>query len=210
MNNQPTSPPDSTRELSPSISGGSSEQLDGRSSANTTPPPQGDALTTAEGAKYPVSPMSSDEDDLRSRPWRSQVSDNSDATSVPNSSVFGGDDFHQEHSPPPASYSVSGEADYLTKAVAMLSCSHGSNGGSLAGQLPLDIPPLPPVPAHFLGQAPLGESPFLNSFSRAPESFTRGDRRRDSEDVLMEDDEDVRSRSRSDEDEFGVFGHMEV
>lgn len=212
MNNQPTSPPDSSRELSPSISGGSSEQLDGRSSANTTPPPQGDALHTTEGKKYPFSQMSSDDDDLRSRPWRSLVSDNSDATSMPSSSVFGGDDFQQEHSPPPASYSMSGEADYLTKAVAMLSCSYGSNGGSLTGQLPLEIPPVPPVPARFLGQASLGESPFLNSFpSQAPESFTRGDRRRGSEDVRMEDgdDEDVRSRSRSDEEEFGVFGRME-
>lgn len=212
MNNQPTSPPDSTRELSPPISGGSSEQLDERSSTNTTPPPHAHTLPTTEESKYPMSPMSSDDDDMRSRPWRSLVSDNFDATSVPGGSVFGGDDFHQEHSPPPASFSMSGEADFLTKAVAMLSCSYGSNGGSLTGQLPLDIPPVPPVPAHFLGQTSLGESPFLSSFSnQAPESFTRGDRRRGSEDVRMEDgdDEDTRSRSRSDEEEYGVFGRME-
>lgn len=212
MNNKPTSPPNSSRELSPSVSGGSSEQLDGRSSANTTPPPQADALPTTEGSKYLFSPMSSDDDDLRSRPWRSLVSEHSDATSVPGGSVFGGDDFHQEHSPPPASFSLSGEADYLTKAVAMLSCSYGSNGGSLTSQLPLDIPPVPPVPARFLSQTSLGQSPFLSSFPcQAPESFTRGDRRRDSEDVRMDDgdDEDMRSRSRSDEEEYGVFGRME-
>lgn len=212
MNTQPTSPPDSTRELSPSVSGGSSEQLDGRSSANTTPPPHLDALHSTEGSKYPFSPMSSDDEEMRVGPWRSLGSDNAYAMSVPSGSIFGGDEFQQEHSPPPASFSMSGEADYLARAVAMLSCSYGSNGGSLTSQLPLDIPPVPPVPARFLGQASLGESPFLSSFpSQAPESFTRGDRRRGSEDVRMEDgdDEDMRSRSRSDEEEYGVFGRME-
>jgi hypothetical protein len=60
---------------------------------------------------------------------------------------------------------------------------------------------------------------FINSFpSRQPESFTRGEFRRGSQDVrmdgkadsVMDDDEfDMRSRSRSDEDDDGVFGRME-
>lgn len=95
----------------------------------------------------------------------------------------------------------------------MLSCSYNSNSGSQAGQMAQDIPEIPPIPAHFLGQASLGESPFLGSFpAQAPESFTRGDRRGGSEDVRMEnDDDDMRSRARSDEYDVndGFFGRME-
>jgi hypothetical protein len=63
---------------------------------------------------------------------------------------------------------------------------------------------------------------FISSYpSRAPESFTRGELRRadakmegSPESVMGDDDEDMqdedmRSRARSDEDDDGVFGRME-
>lgn len=160
--------------------------------------------------KYNFSPISDDEDeDVRGGLFRSLHPLPSDAPYA--TSVHG---YQQEPSPPPSS--ISGDTDNLTRAVAMLSCSYGSNAGSLASQLPLDIPAVPAIPAQFLGQVSLGQvslghSPFLNSYpSRAPESHLRGSSRRDS-DVRMEDgdDDDLRSRARSDEEDHGVFAMEE-
>lgn len=207
MNNQPTSPPDSARETSPSISGEFSEQLDGQSSANTTPPPQMDPMQMEHEAKYAFSPMSSDdEEDPRGGLFRSL---HPLPSGVINPTSYPG--YYQEPSPPPGPSSMHGEADHLVKAVAMLSCSHGSNAGSFASHAALDIPPMPPVPAQFLSATSLGQSPFLNSYpSQAPESFTRGERRRGSDFRMdIDEEEDVRSRARSDEDDLGVFGQME-
>ncbi|ROV98364.1 hypothetical protein VMCG_07119 [Cytospora schulzeri] len=218
MNNQPTSPPDSARESSPSVFGGSSEQMDGRSSANTTPPPHLETMHSGESERYHFSPTSPFNGDIirsgLARSLHPAPSESSYATSVPYGSGFGYHRQYLEPSPPPAGSSISGEADHLVKGVAMLSCSYTSNSGSQAGQLPQDIPDIPPIPAHFLSQASLGQSPFLSSFpTQAPESFTRGDRRRGSEDVRMElcDDDDMRSRARSDEYDVndGFFGGME-
>lgn len=218
MNNQMTSPPESARETSPSVSGGSSEQMDGRSSANTTPPPHMETMTSGEGGRYHFSPLSPFNGDMYggglAHSLHAAPSESSYATSVPHGSGFGYYRQYLEPSPPPAGSSMSGEADHLVKGVAMLSCSYNSNNGSQAGQLAQDIPEIPPIPAHFLGQASLGASPFLSSFpTQAPESFTRGDRRQGSEDIRMEngDDDDMRSRARSDEYDVndGFFGRME-
>ncbi|KAL2277671.1 hypothetical protein FJTKL_15263 [Diaporthe vaccinii] len=218
MNDQPPSPPDSARETSPSVSGGSSEQVDGRSSVNTTPPPHMEGFhSSTEAVKYQFSPTSPfGGDNFRSGISRSLYagpSESSYATSVPFGTGFG----HQylEPSPPPSGLSVSGDANNLASRVAMLSCSYNSNSGSQAGQMHDGVPAVPPIPAHFLGQDSLGQSPFLSSFpNQAPESFTRGDRRRGSEDVKMEygdNDDDARSRARSDEYDVndGFFGRME-
>lgn len=218
MNDQPPSPPDSARETSPSVSGVSSEQVDGRSSVNTTPPPHMEGYhSSTEPVKYQFSPTSEfGGDNFRSGISRSLYaapSESSYATSVPFGAGFG----HQylEPSPPPSGLSVSGDANTLASRVAMLSCSYNSNSGSQAGQMHDGVPAVPPIPAHFLGQASLGQSPFLSSFpNQAPESFTRGDRRRGSEDVKMEygdNDDDARSRARSDEYDVndGFFGRME-
>lgn len=123
----------------------------------------------------------------------------------------------------------------LAAAVEGLSCSFNSNAGPRSFHLSADAPPMPPLPNQYLGQSlggPLGS--FINSYpSRAPESFTRGElskpresyTRRDlrqsyrserddvkmDEDSVMDydDEEDMRSRARSDEDDDGVFGRME-
>ena len=83
-------------------------------------------------------------------------------------------------------YSSDEQADVAAAAEGLVSCSLGTpKRGST--YLPDDIPPVPPLPAQFAGQA-----------SR-PVSFNKGY----STDVEMSD-----VRAREDEDE-GVFGHME-
>lgn len=193
--------------------------MDGQSSARTTPPPQMDDMDMDE---MNFSMASDDEDDSRGALSRQFRNDNGNADLSSS--------FRRYLEPSPTPAPTSGEADdHLAKAVAMLSCSYNSSGGSLTGQLPNDLPPVPPVPVHFLGQASLGQSPFLNSFpSQAPESFTRGqaftapqsftrgqpftlgEQGRDVDSRMEEDDDDSRSRSRGDEEECAFFGRMEV
>jgi hypothetical protein len=124
----------------------------------------------------------------------------------------------QDQRPPSSGKNATGQDDRdLAAAVELLSCSFGSNGGSRTLRLPVDAPPVPPLPAQYLDQAGLTGTGFINNFpNRAPESFTRGQLRRDdvkmeesSESVMDDDDDDMRSRTRSDEDDDGVFGRME-
>jgi hypothetical protein len=112
----------------------------------------------------------------------------------------------------------SGQEDKdLAAAVELLSCSFGSNGGSRDTRLPEDAPPVPPLPAQYLDHATFTSTSFLSSYSarQMPESFTRGQYHRHTEDVKMEDsemdddDDDKRSRVRSEDDDDGVFGRME-
>lgn len=220
---------------SPSLSGGFSEQMDGQSSARTTPPPDTNSeLRMDLDDEMMFSAASDDEDGARgelSRQFRHSTAH--------KMTGFGR---YMEPSPTPGPYSGEAEGDAeLSRAVAMLSCSYTSSG--LPGQLPGDLPPVPQVPAHYLlDQASLGRSGFLNSFtSQAPESFTRGQAlapghgslsyirgqalasgsltrgapgfgRSNSRDVdsrMDDDDDDSRSRARSDEEEDGFFGSMD-
>ncbi|CAN8097246.1 unnamed protein product [Discula destructiva] len=218
---QSSTPPESTFEpSSPSLSGGFSEQMDGQSSARTTPPPQMDGYSDMhmDMDEATFSMASDDEDDAGgafSRQFR-------------NDNAFGSLNSRRWLEPSPTPAPASGDIDEpMARAVALLSCSYNSNGGSLTGQFSHDIPPMPPVPVQFLDQVSLGQSPFLNSFpnpSQAPESFTRGESftsggtftrsaTRRNVDTRMEeddDDDDSRSRSRCDEEEDGFFGEMEV
>lgn len=215
----PESYPDSTFEpSSPSLSGGFSEQLDGQSSARTTPPPQMDEDSShTEMDEMTYSVASDDEEDARGGLSRQF---GNDTARVPPS-------FHRYLEPSPTPAPIPGEADDQL-ARAMQNC--GWTGSTLS----FDSVPVPPMsgqmPVHFLAQASLGQSPFLNSFPshQAPESFTRGsiepaskssvrgprgyrseEQDRDLDSRMDEDDDDLRSRSRSDEEEDGVFGRME-
>ncbi|KAH8880732.1 hypothetical protein GQ53DRAFT_523468 [Thozetella sp. PMI_491] len=221
-----TTPPDSARDFaseqdsaSPAASGYSDHQ-DG-SSADTTPPPQLDGL----GPSTPFGAFSKrySSGSGFGRSYQSAPSTGSVAGSIPISSGFG--HFRhasQEQRPPSSGKNATGQEDRdLAAAVELLSCSFGSNGGSRTVLLPADAPPVPPLPAQYLDQAALTGTSFLNSFpSRAPESFTRGEMRGEMrrEDVKMEgsgdsvmdeDEDDLQSRGRSDEDDDGVFGRME-
>ncbi|KAK2601752.1 hypothetical protein QQS21_004740 [Conoideocrella luteorostrata] len=201
-------PPESTKDSasepdssSPAASG-YSEQVDRQSSADTTPPPMLEE-TGFHGLAYRAG---------FSKSYQSAVSG-----SIPNGSAFG--HFRQpshERRPPSSGANRTGEDDRdLAAAVELLSCSFNSNNGSHGTvTVPSDAPPVPPVPAQYLDQATSYSSAgFINSFPRRqPESFTRGEMRRGSDDVKMEDSEDdfdMHSRARSDEDDDGVFGRME-
>lgn len=216
-------PPDSTKDsasepdsASPAASG-YSEPGERQSSADTTPPP------TIEGVDFGLSPYhdtwQGGAGDL-SQQYRSaprnpsfvsrKVLDRSRSGHVRQPS--------HERRPPSSGANKTGQDDRdLAAAVELLSCSFGSNTGSHGTMtLPADAPPVPPVPHRYLDQAAsLSSAGFINSFpSRQPESFTRGELRRDSVDVKMEDsgdddDFDMLSRARSDEDDDGVFGRME-
>ncbi|KAL6908869.1 hypothetical protein GGI43DRAFT_158398 [Trichoderma evansii] len=223
MNGNPdersVTPPDSARDFasepetaSPAASG-YSEQADGRSSADTTPPPTAEDVPTFDTTAYREKRFSSGS--VFSRSFQSPQPQNSLLRgSIPNINGF---DHGRSGSIDVRPDAMIGEDDHeLAAAVELLSCSFGSNNGSRNAVTTLaeDAPPVPPVPAQFLDQAASFVSTgFINSYpSRQPESFTRGEMRRGSEDVKMEDSEDdfdMRSRARSDEDDDGVFGRME-
>ncbi|KFA62664.1 hypothetical protein S40285_07841 [Stachybotrys chlorohalonatus IBT 40285] len=217
-------PPDSTKDIpsdpesaSPAASG-YSDQGDRQSSADTTPPPMIEGFAFGR-ASYRKEAFGGG----RGFPRSYQSASSLAVGSVPNFHGLG----HSrqpsaEQRPTSSGLNNTGEDDRdLAAAVELLSCSFGSNNGSRSTvALPADAPPVPPVPARYLDQAAsLTSTSFISSFpSRQPESFTRGELRRGSEDVKMEesgdsgledDDFDMRSRARSDEDDDGVFGRME-
>ncbi|KAK0630738.1 hypothetical protein B0T17DRAFT_486359 [Bombardia bombarda] len=217
-------PPDSLRDstsdhdsASPAASG-YSDQREG-SSADTTPPPQSDVANTNASYKNFVKRHSSGSGFSRS--YQSAPFSGSVAGSNPNGSGFGHfRQLSQDQRPTSSGKNATGKEDMdLAAAVELLSCSFGSNGGgSRTVHLPADAPPVPPLPAQYLDQAILTGTSFINSFpSRAPESFTRGELRRDDvkmdwsgESAAGDDDDDMQStRARSDEDDDGVFGRME-
>lgn len=221
-----STPPDSARgfpsdneSASPAASG-YSEQNDRQSSADTTPPPQQELFgQSIPGYRHLSKRYSSGgfSRSYQSTPISGVVG------SAPNG-PFGGFGHARQQSqdrrPPSSGMNATGQEDRdLAAAVELLSCSFNSNSGNRTVTLPLDAPPVPPLPARYLDQAAsLSSAGFLNSFpSRQPESFTRGELRRvdvkmeDSADSDMaEDDEDMQSRARSDEEEDGVFGLMVI
>ncbi|CAM1505417.1 Fc.00g110540.m01.CDS01 [Cosmosporella sp. VM-42] len=222
-----TTPPDSAKDFpseaesssSPAASG-YSDQVERQSSADTTPPPQIEGVNV-NGTSYRNKRFSGNG---FSRSYQSAplATSYGNGNSVSYGSGFG--HFRQpsnEHRPTSSGRNATGQDDRdLAAAVELLSCSFGSNNGSRTVTLPADAPPVPPLPAQYLDQAtPLTNTGFINSFpSRQPESFTRGEVRRSNEDVktdesgdsVMDDDDfDMRSRARSDEDDDGVFGRME-
>lgn len=229
MNNKPTdssTPPDSARDFnsdqdsaSPAASADSDPQ--DRSSADTTPPPQPEPINVGYGTSYRSFSKRHSSGSGFGRSYQSALSSSSVGGSVPIGSGFGHFRQHsQDQRPPSSGRNATGQDDRdLAAAVELLSCSFGSNGngGSRNMHLPPDAPPVPPLPAQYLGQSVLGGTSFINSFpNKAPESFTRGELRHDDvkiegsgESVMDDDDDDMQSRARSDEDDDGVFGRME-
>jgi len=101
----------------------------------------------------------------------------------------------------------------LAAAVGLLSCSYGTPN-SKPVMLPPDVPPVPPLPAKFLGQSVdgLSGSTIHGQTSRSYQSrMTESkDVDMDADDSMGEDDFDRHSpRHRADDDEVGVFGKME-
>ena len=214
-----TTPPDSAKDFpsdaeSPSPAASRySEQHDRQSSADTTPPPQLESL--GQTIQYAQAPKRYSSGSGFSRSYQS-TNTSLFAGSAPNGNGFGHMRQQSHDRRPPSSGRNATGQDDRDLAAALLSCSFGSNSGGTTVILPADAPPVPPLPAQYIGQAAsFSSNGFLNSFpSRQPESFTRGTNR--SEDVKMEDsaesgmdddDEHMASRDRS-EEEVGVFGDM--
>ncbi|KAI8950919.1 hypothetical protein F4801DRAFT_317107 [Xylaria longipes] len=227
MNNikDSTTPPDSAKDFaseagsaSPTASG-YSEHHDGRSSADTTPPPR--EGFAASNTNYRDDSKRYSNGSNYSRSYQSNVSGSFFPSSLPHRSGFS----HNRHGssdrrPLSSGLNNTGQEDRdLAAAVELLSCSIGSNGGNRDARLPEDAPPVPPLPAQYLDQAAFSSTSFINSYTtQMPESFTRGDHRRNV-DVKMEDsdgsmvdeeEEERRSRARSsEEDDEMMFGRME-
>ncbi|KAF4984450.1 hypothetical protein FZEAL_351 [Fusarium zealandicum] len=224
--NDAATPPDSAKDFQSEAGSSSpaasrySDPAERQSSVDTTPPPVAEGVNV-NGTSYRNKRFSSSGGYARS--FQSAPSAASfGAGSIPYSSGFG----HRrqpsnDHRPSSSGRNATGEDDRdLAAAVELLSCSFGSNNGSRTATVPEDAPPVPPLPAQYLDQAtPLSAAGFINSYPRRqPESFTRGEMRRPSEDVKMEesgdsvmddDDFEMRSRGRSEDDDDGVFGRME-
>lgn len=217
MNEDGTTPPDSAKDFqsdqdsaSPAASG-SSEQHDGTSSADTTPPPQADMFNTYSSGRQHKRYSSGH---TFSRSYQSAPSANLLAGgSVPNGSGFG--HYRQpsgERRPLSSGISRSNQEDEgLAAAVELLSCSFGSTGTprTVPVTLPLDAPPVPLIPTQYLSQSNFSGSTLTPSqHPRQTESYTRnrveldGDIKMENESVA-DDDEDY-DRRRSDEDDDGV------
>ncbi|KAI1330397.1 hypothetical protein F5Y16DRAFT_415184 [Xylariaceae sp. FL0255] len=229
--NNSSTPPDSAKDptsetesaASPTASG-YSEHHDGRSSADTTPPPQVEGLVGNGMLAYQDTPKRYSNGSNYSRSYQSAASGSFFPGSLPNRSGLS----HMRHGssdhrrPPSSGRNSTGQDDRdLAAAVEMLSCSFGSNGGgNRDSRLPEDAPPVPPLPAQYLDQAAFGSTSFIGSYMarQMPESFTRGESRH-AHDVKMEDsdgsmvdeeEEERRSRARSsEEDDEMLFGRME-
>ncbi|KAI0202220.1 hypothetical protein F4808DRAFT_83093 [Astrocystis sublimbata] len=226
-----TTPPDSAKDFaselgssSPAASG-YSEHLEGRSSADTTPPPReafaARSNTTSYRDAYRDTSKRYSNGSNYSRSYQSAASSLFFPGSLPQASGLGHNRHGSSDRRPPSSgvTNTSQEDRDLAAAVELLSCSIGSNGGNRDARLPEDAPPVPPLPARYLDQFDSGAS-FINSYTpQMPESFTRGDHR-GNVDVKMEDsdgsmideeeEEERRSMARSsEEDDEMMFGRME-
>jgi hypothetical protein len=211
MNQEPDSARNSDRSsLSPPASG-SSDLRDDMSSTDTTPPPQADDHYL--GSYHSRAPFG--------RSFKRNSAHSSSAYSQSYQSAVFSDNGQLGHyrqwsnvsdRPTTSGTSVAGsykeeendQAD-LAAAVGLLSCSYGTpKSGPVA--LPADVPPVPPLPAKFMGFAN-PDSLSGSTTVTAQQSSIRGSghhyRRTANKDVEMDDE------SFADDDEDGVFGRME-
>lgn len=196
---------------SPAASGSSDPQDSEMSSAETTPPPQLDEAHFATSRSPLDSKRFSSNSSAFSQSYQSSVFSESMPNSRPYMSHYR--QWSNDGRPTTSGTSVNGGDDSqehadLAAAVGLLSCSYGTpkTGPVL---LQGDIPPVPPLPAQFLGHR-------ANYLPGAPTTDANSHLRA-SKDVDMEEeseeedyDQDRRStRARSDEDDEGMFGSME-
>ncbi|KAF2738699.1 hypothetical protein EJ04DRAFT_413629, partial [Polyplosphaeria fusca] len=210
--------------VSPPASG-SSDLRDDVSSTDTTPPPQLDdhavgsfprshygnrsskRYSTNSSSAYSHSYQSAVFSDSGNGGHYRQWSNVSDRPTTSGTSVAGS--YHEDEND---------QAD-LAAAVGLLSCSYGTpKTGPVS--LPPDVPPVPPLPAKFLGlstPASISGSSAITAQQSSLRGTSYGYNRREPKDVDMDfeslADEDYRrthSHSRGhDDDDDGVFGRME-
>ncbi|KAH0537789.1 hypothetical protein FGG08_005471 [Glutinoglossum americanum] len=243
MNQDDPTPPGSAKDISSDHSStspaasGSSGLHDGLSSTDTTPPPQ------PEGLASPPLPTRSSRNGRPKRYSSNSSTFSRSYQSAPPNPLFAGSAptgstgfslFHSpigttEHRPGTASSVFSGsgmdeEDEGLAAAVELLSCSFGTPASGPV-LLPLDVPPVPPLPARFMSsnfQSLSGSTPTPTNLQPEAEmvhDYIHQSREMDG-DIAMEqseesavddDDFDQRStsKSRSEDDDDGVFGRME-
>jgi hypothetical protein len=214
----------SEHSVSPPASG-SSDLRDDLSSTDTTPPPQMDdhvgsfprshygnrsskRYSTNSSSAYSQSYQSAIFSDHGNSGHYRQWSNVSDRPTTSGTSVAGS--YHEDEND---------QAD-LAAAVGLLSCSYGTpKSGPVS--LPPDVPPVPPLPAKFLGMS-TSTSISGSTAITAQQSSLRGTSyaygRHEAKDVDMDleslaDEDSYRnshSRSRGhDDDDDGIFGRME-
>lgn len=202
---------------SPAASGSSDVHSDRASSLETSPPPNAD--DSAKSSRRESKRLSSNSS-LYSQSYQSVFSDAAGGSgSRPYMSHYrqwstGGD--NPGTACTSVAESVDDQAD-LAAAVGLLSCSYGSTPKTGPVMLPADAPPVPPLPAQFLGHKAdhlasveqLSGSTITGGPTRSSgyDSFVRGA----GHDVdMMDGDSDSRGHGgRSDDDEEGMFGKME-
>ncbi|KAM3078892.1 hypothetical protein ACMFMF_003820 [Clarireedia jacksonii] len=223
MNQNANTPPDSARDFhsddqdsaSPTASGSEDHDIDGASSADTTPPPADIFHGYGSSSYNPSKRYSNGQGYARS--YQSSSSTNYlYSGSVPHGFGHNRQQSH-ERRPPSSGMNGNQEDEGLSTAIELLSCSFGSSGTPRSGLLiPADAPPVPDIPAQYLND--LSGTHFTPSLHpRQTESYTRhqihidGDVKMEESEESIADDEDYdrRSRARSDEDDDGVFGRME-
>jgi hypothetical protein len=202
---------------SPAASGSSDLHSDGISSSETSPPPQPEepaelmerkrfsSNSSVYSQSYQSSIFSEAGGANSSRPYMSHYRQwSSSDTARPTTSGTSVTD----------SYVDSEEHTDLASALYQLSCSYGGTPKSGAVMLPADAPPVPPLPAQFLGQK---ADHLSGSTIRGHESYVRERRNMGADaDVDMMDEEEeeedyqahTRGGAHSDEEE-GMFGKME-
>ena len=236
MNQDGTTPPDSAKNVdsdhsstSPAASGYSELHDDDISSVETTPPPLGeDQVSAPNSSRLGRSKRYSSNSSAYSRSYQSAPSSSVFTGSAPSgSSGFG--HYHQQSSEywpstPGAGLALHGVEDEdeagLAAAVESL-CSFGTPRSGPV-HLPPDVPPVPPLPAKFLGRNlhglsgststltlhhSLGMPPLTHQLSHERDVNMEANNG-----SLSDDDESYHRsalRGRCDEDDDGVFGRME-
>jgi hypothetical protein len=180
---------DSDNSSSPAASGSSDMRDEDLSSTETTPPPQGDHAYRDSSKRF------STNSSVFSRSYQSAFSE-----SVPEHGFSHNRHWSTSSGRPltaashlAESYTGNEDAQDLAAAVGLLSCSYGTPKSAPAA-VPVDAPPVPPVPAKYQ----TGYSNF------------RGQRRDD--DVDMEEDisSDDEPHHRNDDMDDGMFGKMDA
>lgn len=216
MNKDGTSAIESDDSSSPAASGSSDPHDEEMSSAETTPPPEGrNGIRSTMGGDFGHVKRFSENSSIYSHSYQSSIFSESAPGSRPYMSHFR--QWSTDGRPTTSgtsvtgSYKEDGEHADLTAAVGLLSCSYGTPKTGPV-MLPADVPPVPPLPAQFLGQKAdhlSGASGMTLTGPSASYSCVRGHR---DGDVEMEDDDFDRPnlvRGRSDDDDEGMFGKME-